>query len=148
VACWDDADYTAVEASAGAEPTSPDYVVSGFWTPREPQWINLAPSVCDGVQRLVDSHAPTAQNGEMLAIALHEAFHAHRIRSEAEATCDAVQVVPFAGRAIGLSESASSVLGGRALALIRASAAPGYWNPRLCRDGGAWDLLPSTRNLG
>ena len=39
-------------------------------------------------------------------------------------------------------------LGTLARNYVRKYAPPGYWNTARCRDGGPWDLLPSTRNLG
>ena len=136
VACWDAADYSSVAAGVGAEPSSAESVVYGFWLPRAPRWINLAPDVCLGIQKLLYSLLLTSDSGAMLTVALHEAFHAHGVHNEAQTNCDALQAVPFAGRAIGLSIDASLLLGARAIARVKALAPPGYWNASLCRDDG------------
>jgi hypothetical protein len=79
---------------------------------------------------------------------VHESLHAHRISNEAETNCYAVQLAPLFGRNLGMSVSRSSYLGTLARRYVRGHAPSGYWNYGKCRDGGTWDLLPRTANLG
>ncbi len=147
VACWSNTDYDSVAASVGISIESDDFEVSGFWLGRQPRWLHLAPWICDAVQPLLDTRRPNGRRAGALAVVFHEALHAYGIRNEALANCYAVQLVPFAGRNLGMTASRADYLRKLALNFIRRTAPPDYWDASRCRDGGAWDMLPRVANL-
>src|SRR5581483_4370167 len=146
VACWTAADFEAVEGSAEIV-ADPFAEIEGFWLRFQPRWLHLAPRICRDLQSLIDTRRVNGQRAGAVAVALHEAFHAHGVRNEAETNCYAVQLAPIAGRQLDLSAAASRYLGQLAVRYTRARAPDRYWDPYRCRDGGRWDLLPGTTNL-
>ena len=100
------------------------------------------------MQGLLSSKQPNARRAGALSTVIHETLHAYGVVNEAETNCVAVQLVPLFGRNLGLSVKRADYLGTLARNYVRKYAPRGYWNGARCRDGGPWDLLPSTRNLG
>jgi hypothetical protein len=147
-ACWNRSDWLSVLAAEGAEPTSGSSELLGFWLGRQPRWLHLAPGICTDVQGLLSSKQPNARRAGALSTVIHETLHAYGVVNEAETNCVAVQLVPVFGRNLGLSVKRADYLGTLARNYVRKYAPRGYWNSARCRDGGPWDLLPSTRNLG
>ena len=99
------------------------------------------------MQGLLSSKQPNARRAGALSTVIHETLHAYGVVNEAQTNCMAVQLVPEFGWNLGLSAKRADYLGTLARNYVRKCAPPGYWNSARCRDGGAWDLLPSTRNL-
>jgi hypothetical protein len=146
-ACWNRADWLSVLAAEDAEPTRGGSTLLGFWQPRQPRWLHLAPGVCTDVQGLLSSKKPNARRAGALATVIHETLHAYGVINEAQTNCWAVQLVPFFGLNLGMSVARSDYLGTLARNYVRARAPAGYWNAGRCRDNGAWDLF-TWRNLG
>jgi hypothetical protein len=82
-----------------------------------------------------------------LAVVLHETDHAYGQENEAHANCDAVQLVYFFARQLNFVPTLALRLAELAVRKVRATAPPGYWDAKRCRDGGARDLIPNYRNL-
>jgi len=78
--------------------------------------------------------------------ALHEAFHAHGIKNEAQTNCYAVQLTPLFRSNIGLNTNRSACLGALARRYVRFHAPAEHWNAAKCRDHGPWDLYPGITN--
>lgn len=146
-ACWNRADWLSVLAAEGDEPTSGGSTLLGFWQPRQPRWLHLAPEICTDVQGLLTSKTPNARRARALSTVIHETLHAYGATNEAQTNCFAVQLVPYFGMNLGMSVARSNYLGTLARNYVRAHAPAGYWNAARCRDDGAWDLF-SWRNLG
>jgi hypothetical protein len=100
------------------------------------------------MQGLLSSRKPNARRAGALTTVIHETLHAYGFRNEAETNCVSVQLVPFFGLNLGLNVARADYLGTLARNYVRRRAPAGYWNKSHCRDGGAWDLFPSSRNLG
>jgi hypothetical protein len=147
-ACWNRSDWLSVLKAEGAEPESGSSELLGFWLGRQPRWLHLAPGICSDVQGLLSSRQPNARRAGALATVIHETLHAYGVFNEAQTNCMAVQLVPVFGENLGLGLKKATYLGTLARNYVRKYAPPGYWNAARCRDGGPWDLLPSTRNLG
>jgi hypothetical protein len=147
VACWTDDDWLSVLESEDDEPTHGDTTLRGFWKLLQPRWLHLAPGVCDDAQSLLDTGVPTGRRASALATLLHETLHAHGLRAEALTNCYAVQLVPLAGRKLGLDSRRAGYLGRLAARYVRSHAPAGYWSAASCRDGGRWDLYPGSVNL-
>lgn len=148
IGCWTEPDYEAVARSADFAVRDEDTSVAGFWLGRQPRWLHLAPTVCRGIQALLDTKQPTGRRAFGLTVALHEALHAYGIANDAMTNCFAVQLVPPAGRYAGLSAAKAGYLRKLAINITRRTAPPEYWNAGRCRDGGQWDLVPGVANLG
>jgi hypothetical protein len=148
VACWTPSDWGSVVAGIGETTRSGGNVLMGFWGPQQPRWLHLAPETCADVQGLLSTRRPNGRRADALSTVIHEALHAHGIRNEAQTNCYAVQLVPLFGSNIGMSGQSSSYLGTLARNYARSHAPAGYWDDANCRDGGPWDLEPTTANLG
>lgn len=148
IACWAQPDWESVLAAEGDQPSHGSSAVLGFWKPALPRWLHLAPATCSPVQELLDSGVATGKRAAALATVLHEAMHAYGIDGEARANCLAVQLVPFAGRKLGMSTTRAAYLGRLAVRYVRGHAPAGYWSFTSCRDGGRWDTDPARPNLG
>jgi hypothetical protein len=147
IGCWSDFDFDAVARSADFVAHGDNTVLAGFWLGKQPRWLHLAPSVCGGIQGLLDTRQPSAARAFGLTVALHETLHAYGIVNEAQTNCFAVQLVPFAGHFIGMTPKSGDYLRRLAINVTRRTAPPGYWKHSRCRDGGDWDLLPKAANL-
>ncbi len=147
-ACWNRSDWVSVLAAEGTEPTNGSSELLGFWLGRQPRWLHLAPGICADVQGLLSSRRPNARRAGALSTVIHETLHAYGIVNEAQTNCMAVQLVPVFGANLGLNDGRAGYLGTLARNYVRKYAPTGYWNAARCHDGGAWDLFPSTRNLG
>lgn len=148
VACWTEQDFTSVLANAGIAKETRRVRVMGLWLWDHPRWLQLSARSCRSVERLRQGRAPTGEDAYGLVIALHEAAHAYGVTDEAEATCDAVQLVPTAARALGIPPPRSAYLGRLAVGYARRVSPPGYWDRMRCRDGGAWDIPAVGPALG
>lgn len=140
VACWNEVDWESVNVSGSGE-------VVGFWRPSQPRWLHLNPDVCDDFQSLLDHRRASSRHALAMVTVLHEALHAYGYQNEAKTNCYAVQLVPYAGRRLGLRAEHVRALGKLAISETRRTAPAGYWNSTNCRDGGGWDLIPHQRNL-
>jgi hypothetical protein len=148
VICWAEGDYEAAAVSAGLGSVRKNGVeTSGFYLRRQPRLLHLAPWVCSKVQQLLNARQGNAHQAISLATGLHEAIHAHGLANEAQTNCYAVQLVEPLARHAGVKRKHASYLQKLALNGVRSRAPAGYWNNSKCREGGAWDLLPTTRNL-
>jgi hypothetical protein len=147
-ACWKRSDWRSVLAAEGAEPEKGNTQLLGFWLGRQPRWLHLAPGICADVQGLISSRQPNARRAGGLATVIHETLHAYGVVNEAQTNCWAVQLVPVFGLSLGLGEKRADYLGTLARNYVRKYSPRGYWNGDRCREGGAWDLFPSIRNLG
>jgi hypothetical protein len=148
VACWTPSDWESVVAGVGESTRSGGDVLMGFWGPRQPRWLHLAPETCADVQGLLSTGRPNGRRADALSTVIHEALHAHGIRNEAQTNCYAVQLAPLFGSNLGMSARSSAYLGTLARNYARSHAPAGYWNAANCRDGGPWDLEPALPNLG
>ena len=79
---------------------------------------------------------------------IHETLHAYGVVNEARDELHGCAAGAVFGRNLGLSVKRADYLGRLARNYVRKYAPGGYWNSARCRDGGPWDLFPSTRNLG
>ena len=147
-ACWNRTDWVSVLAAEGTEPTGGGSELLGFWLGRQPRWLHLAPGICTDLQGLLTTKQPNARRAGALSTVIHETLHAYGVVNEAQTNCMAVQLVPTFGSNLGLSAKRADYLGTLARNYVHKYAPTGYWNTARCRDGGPWDLLPSTRNLG
>jgi hypothetical protein len=147
-ACWNRSDWISVLSAEGTEPTRGSSELLGFWLGRQPRWLHLAPGICTDVQGLLSSKQPNARRAGALSTVIHETLHAYGVVNEAQTNCMAVQLVPVFGWNLGLSVKRADYLGTLARNYVRKYAPAGYWNGARCRDGGPWDLFPSSRNLG
>jgi hypothetical protein len=145
VACWSVSDWPTVLTSAGID--ARPALMTGFWLPRQPRWVHVGPRQCADVQALLTTRASTGQRAYALATVLHERVHAEGFRNEAQTNCLAVQLVYEFARELNFVFLKAIRLEQLAVRKTRAVAPRGYWNDRRCRDGGAWDLYPSVRNL-
>ncbi len=146
-ACWTRFDWLSVLAAEGAEPERGNSRLLGFWLGRQPRWLHLAPGICEDLQGLLSSKQPNARRAGALSTVIHETLHAYGVFNEAQTNCWAVQLVPVFGWNLGLGVKRAEYLGTLARNYVRKHAPSGYWNDAHCRDGGAWDLVPSARNL-
>jgi len=140
VACWDTNDWESVVTSEGMQSSNGDATLEGFWMPKQPHWLHLAPDVCTNVQRLIDTHQANGRRAQALTVVIHESLHAHGVRNEAQTNCYAVQFVPAFAYALGMKPATADYLGELAVRYVRATAPSNYWNAASCRDGGTWDL--------
>jgi hypothetical protein len=147
VACWDNDDWGSVVTHEGMQASDGSTTLEGFWMPKQPHWLHLAPDVCTNVQRLIDTDKPNGRRAQALTVVIHESLHAHGVRNEAQTNCYAVQLVPAFADALGMKSVTAEYLGKLAVRYVRATAPSNYWNATSCRDGGAWDLAPNRRNL-
>jgi hypothetical protein len=69
------------------------------------------------------------------------------IRNEAQANCYSVQLVYYFARELRVPPGEAARLERLAVRATKARAPSGYWNSRLCRDGGLWDLDDEGANL-
>jgi len=136
VACWTDDDFEAVSGGS----VNGDTVKIAFWAPRQPRWLHISGHACADFQQLLDTRVPTGRRASSVVTALHEGLHAYGIRNEAQANCYAVQLVPLAGRNLGMTQAKAAYLGSLALNYTRSTAAAGYWDAAQCRAGGKWDI--------
>jgi hypothetical protein len=149
VACWTPADFDGVAKSASVSTSRPDdSELVGFWLRRQPRWLHLSPDACVQLEALYATRQPTGARAFALTTMLHESIHAYGIGNEAMTNCFAVQLVPIAAVEMGFTPAKASYLGRLAIRKTRSSAPRGYWNAFRCRDGGPWDLLPRSKNLG
>ena len=146
-ACWNQADWLAVLAAEGDEPTKGNSVLLGFWLRKQPRWLHLAPNVCTDVQALLTTRKPNARRAGALSTVIHETLHAYGVSNEAQTNCFAVQLVPFFGLDLGMSLPRARYLGTLAHNYVRGHAPNGYWNGAHCHENGAWDLFRG-RNFG
>jgi hypothetical protein len=147
VACWAEEDWRSVLEAEGDEPAHGGTTLRGFWKPLQPRWLHLAPAVCDDAQSLLDTGTPSGRRAAAISTLLHETLHAHGLSNEAQVNCYAVQLVPSAGRRLGLDRARADHLGRLAVRHVRAHAPAGYWRSAHCRDGGRWDVDTSRPNL-
>jgi hypothetical protein len=147
-ACWNTRDWRAVVEAEGAAAEDGEVSLAGFWLTRQPRWLHLAPRICSDVQGLLDTKQVNARRAFALTAVIHETLHANGVYNEAATNCYAVQLVPFFGINLGLGSARAAYLGTLARNITRRTAPSGYWNAQSCRDGGRWDLLPRSRNLG
>jgi hypothetical protein len=147
-ACWNTRDWRAVVEAEGATAEDGQVTLAGFWLGRQPRWLHLSPRICSDVQGLLDTKQVNARRAFALTAVIHETLHANGVYDEAATNCYAVQLVPFFGVNLGLPTTRALYLGTLARNITRRTAPNGYWNARSCRDGGRWDLLPRSRNLG
>jgi hypothetical protein len=145
VACWSRRDWPDVYASTGGD-GNPSFI-SGFWHPRLPRWVHVAPKQCVDVQALMTSRQTNGQRAYALATVLHERLHAQGLENEALTECFAVQLVYDFARTLGFPHRKGMRLEQLAVRKSRALAPRGYWDARRCRDGGAWDLFDEFYNL-
>lgn len=148
IACWSAPDWPSVLASVGDKPTRDNISTEGFHVWTQPHWIHLAPKQCSNIQGLMDDRQPNGQRAYALATALHERVHAEGVRNEARTNCYAVQLIEVFARHLGFVPTKAHYLAQLGLRKTRAAAPPGYWNRSRCRDGGQWDLVPDSPNLG
>jgi hypothetical protein len=147
VACWDQLDWSSVVSSRGLTTADSNSVLEGFWTRDQPRWLHLSPSICGTVQGLLDTRVPSATRAYALTTVIHEALHAHGVVNEAQTNCYAVQLVPYFGHNVGMTQASSNYLGKLAVHYTRRTAPTAYWNAVNCSDGGKWDLAPTAPNL-
>jgi hypothetical protein len=147
VACWDDTDWESVVTHEEMRASDGNSTLEGFWTPKQPRWLHIAPAICTDVQKLIDTHKVNGRRAAALSVVIHESLHAHGVTNEAQTDCFAVQLAPSFALELGMKPASASYLGKLAVRYIRATAPSNYWNAHACRDGGAWDLAPGQRNL-
>jgi hypothetical protein len=143
VGCWTTNDFEAVSGGSVAGGN----VTLAFWSSRQPRWLHISGDACDDFQRLLDTGTPNGRRASSVVTALHEATHAYGIGDEAQANCYAVQLVPLAGRKLGMSETQAAYLGRLGLNYTRRTAPRAYWDATDCRNGGTWDLGLGTVKL-
>ena len=148
VACWSEDDWVSVLGAEGEAPSDSHTTTMGFWMQRQPRWLHVSPQTCENLQALLDGSPPTGRTAGALSTVLHETLHAQGIKNEAQANCYAVQLTDIAARKLGWSATRSRNLSRLAVNYVRRTAPADYWNYANCSDGGRWDLLTSTRNLG
>ncbi len=142
-ACWSKSDWPSVVESVGFE-SSP----AGFWLPRQPRWLHLAPKQCTDVQALMSDRQINGQRAFALSTVLHERIHAQGISNEAQTECYSIQLVyDFA---LELNFVRTKALRLEQLAVRKSNqvfTGTEYRDRRRCRDGGEWDLFPQFRDL-
>lgn len=108
--------------------------------------IELSKATCDNVSIFVDQQNKALVDNEQLQALItiaHEAFHTTGIRDEAETDCYALQRIDNVAMQLGADELTARTIQQRAIKLQRSTAATGY-NSSECRDGGVYDLDPTT----
>lgn len=145
IACWSRTDWPTIYASTGSD-SNPNNI-AGFWHPRLPRWVHVAPGECANVQALMTTRKPNGKRAYSLGTVLHERLHAQGIENEPMTECFAVQLVYDFARTLGFPHPKAMRLELLAVRKSRALAPRGYWDSRRCRDGGAWDLFDEFRNL-
>jgi len=107
---------------------------------------NLSPQVCDGLDELAYERAmPTAPGAKaLLASAIvtlaHEPQHSKGIAVEAQAECDAIQLMKATAVKLGATPSYAAALQRMYWAHYDREL-PAYRSPE-CRNGGEYDLFP------
>lgn len=113
--------------------------------------INLAPSVCRGLDALVygnerpDDAARQHELALALVVLVHESRHAAGILDEPTAECQAIQLAAEAGSALGVERDYA-----RTLVDVYWQAYPHLppeYRSNECRDGGELDLSPGDRGF-
>jgi hypothetical protein len=112
---------------------------------------NLSPEVCDSLGELRYEHwMPRAADSELLlATAVvtlaHEPQHSKGIAVEAQAECKAIQLARETATKLGATPSYAAELQ-RVYWAHYGQELASYRSPQ-CRDGGAYDLDPSSQNF-
>lgn len=108
----------------------------------------LTPAICYQLYRVIDEHdthsfSPT---GRAIAVLAHESWHLHGVADEGVANCYAFQSGVKVGMRLGLSTSFARALMREQLADNASDSAsdPRYLVPSGCRNGGRYDLGPSS----
>jgi hypothetical protein len=136
VACWTNDDFDVISGGS----VNGDNIKLAFWIRRQPRWLHISGRACRDFQQLLDTQSPTGRRASSVVTALHEATHAYGIEREAQANCYAVQLVPLAGRNLGMTQAQADYLGKLALNYTRRTAPKDYWDTANCRSSGKWDL--------
>jgi hypothetical protein len=147
VACWSTPDWQTVVADLGGVASTPTMVLLGFWTPELKRYLHLSPRTCRDLQALISKRRGNVPRARASVVALHETVHMYGVGNEAAANCYATQLVYFFARELRITHTEALRLERLAVRSTRKTAPPGYWNPRNCRDGGAWDLDEDILNL-
>lgn len=144
VACWSKFDWPSVVESA--DPKANPASLAGFWKPRQPRWVHVAPKQCADVQALMLTRRSNGQRAYALTTVLHERVHAEGVDDEAATECYAVQLVYVFARELNFVPQKALRL--EQLAVRKSRAGPRrYWDAKRCRDGEQWDIFPEFRNL-
>jgi hypothetical protein len=144
VFCWDQADWDAI---SGDSPNS-EYVTYGFVDSDSVHQINLAPSVCKGLDVLRYRHLrppPALSIASDVVTLSHEMLHTIGFENEARTECGAIQLTALTSHLLGTSWAY-----GRALAEAYWQRGynlnyegPDYYSKRFCVNGGRYDLFPN-----
>jgi hypothetical protein len=110
----------------------------------------LTPGICDALYQLAFKHRVQSfpRTARAIAVLAHESWHLHGVADEGLANCYAFQSGVGVGVDLGLSESKARAMMREQLATNASdSADPRYLVPPGCRDGGAYDLHPSSSSF-
>ena len=108
----------------------------------------LTPAICFRLHRLAfeDDEGSFSQTARAIAVLAHEAWHLRGESDEGLANCYAFQSGVALGVRLGLSEQTAARMMRQQLAdnATVARSAPAYLVPGECRNGGRFDLRPSS----
>jgi hypothetical protein len=108
----------------------------------------LVPSLCDSLYQVAFKHRVQSfsTTGRAIAVLAHESWHLNGVTDEGLANCFAFQSGVAVGVHLGLSESRARAMMREQLATNPSDAAGDsrYLVPPGCRDGGEYDLHPSS----
>lgn len=149
VFCWNERDWTPLAEEWNLF-RGDEFWVSGIATPAEHR-IDLAPAVCDPLEKFYDERYAPRGSSESLYLAqalvtlAHEAEHLRQpFASEAVVECYALQRVRGLVRSEGWSRTYQEEMAGLAFTVSYPNL-PDDYRTRACRSGGPYDIHPDSK---
>jgi hypothetical protein len=141
VFCWNPPDWAAL---TGANKST---IALGFVEYRSAHQINLAPNVCNILDRLYYHHqSPPITPAIALSVVtfVHELAHTLGVTNEAAAQCYGIQLAPLATRLLGPGTTYGQRVAQLAWRLYNPRVLPAKYLSSECRNGGKLDLFPKS----